>query len=179
MEKQELANILVILVGLLRAIGIASIIALIFLGARLRYIFITAILTLGGIFTTILSFVLGILSFTHAIIYEVFFIMSILGVLLLAFRERKNLPPPKPSENTRCALCSALIRENMEYFVLKCGEDYLYFDSEEHLRKFLKHREEYKKYRKLRIGKPECYYIKSSKTWIPLKQEEVRIEEAN
>jgi len=32
MEKHELAHILIILVGLLRAIGIASIIALIFLG---------------------------------------------------------------------------------------------------------------------------------------------------
>jgi len=32
-------------------------------GARVRYIFITAILTVGGIFTTVLSFLLGVLSY--------------------------------------------------------------------------------------------------------------------
>jgi hypothetical protein len=62
---------LVILAGLLKAVGIACMIALIFMGARLRYIFLIALLTVGGIFTTVLSFLLGILSFTHAVIYEV------------------------------------------------------------------------------------------------------------
>jgi len=54
MEKQELSHILVILAGLLRAVGIACMIALIFVGARLRYIFLIALLTVGGIFTTVL-----------------------------------------------------------------------------------------------------------------------------
>lgn len=75
MEKQELSHILVILAGLLRAVGIACMIALIFVGARLRYIFLIAFLTVGGIFTTVLSFLLGILSFTHAVIYEVVVIL--------------------------------------------------------------------------------------------------------
>jgi len=39
-------------------------IALIFMGARLRYIFLIALLTVGGIFTTVLSFLLGI--YTHS-----------------------------------------------------------------------------------------------------------------
>ncbi|WP_448584464.1 hypothetical protein [Thermocrinis sp.] len=173
MEQQELAHILIILVGLLRAVGIASIIALIFLGAKIRFIFLTAILTVGGIFTTVLSFLLGVLSFTHAVAYEFFAICSILAMFYYAYKDRKNIPPPKPSENTRCALCSAVIRESGDYFVLKCEDKYLFFDSEEHMREFLKHVEEHKKFRKLNIGKPECYYAKSNKRWVQLKQEEV------
>lgn len=118
-------------------------IALIFLGARLRYIFLIALLTVGGIFTTVLSFLLGILSFTHAVIYEA--IVIFINVLVfLCLQGKKNLPPPKPSENTRCVVCSAYIKPNQEYFVLKCGENYLYFDTEEHLKRFIENIEEYK-----------------------------------
>jgi Gpi18-like mannosyltransferase len=52
MEKQGLSHVLVILAGLLRTAGIACMIALIFMGARLRYIFLIALLTVGGVFTT-------------------------------------------------------------------------------------------------------------------------------
>ncbi|WP_333785160.1 hypothetical protein [Thermocrinis sp.] len=179
MDQQELAHILIILVGLLRAVGIASIVALIFLGARIRFIFLTAILTVGGIFTTVLSFLLGILSFTHAVVYELFAIGSIMGMLYYAYKDKKSAPPPKPSENTRCAFCSALIRENRDYFVLKCEDQYLFFDSEEHMKEFLKNIEEQRKFRKLDIGKPECYYSKTNGKWIQLKQEEVRVQETD
>lgn len=131
MEEQELSHILIIPAGLLRAVGIACMIALIFLGARLRYIFLIALLTVGGIFTAVLSFLLGILSFTHVVIF-----INLL-VFFHAYREKRNLPPPKPSENTRCVVCSAYIKPNQEYFVLKCGENYLHFDTEEHLKRFL------------------------------------------
>ncbi len=65
-------------------------IALIFLGARLRYIFLIALLTVGGIFTTVLSFLLGILSFTHAIIYEAIVIFINGLVFFYAYREKKE-----------------------------------------------------------------------------------------
>ncbi|MCC6063701.1 MAG: hypothetical protein LM570_04135 [Thermocrinis sp.] len=176
MEEQELSHILIILAGLLRAVGIACMIALIFLGAPLRYIFLIALLTVGGIFTAVLSFLLGILSFTHAVIYEVVVIFINLLVFFYAYREKKNLPPPKPSETTRCVVCSAYIKPNQEYFVLKCGENYLYFDTEEHLKRFfLENIEEYKKFRNLQIKEPECYYIHSRKLWVDLKQEEVSV----
>jgi hypothetical protein len=90
MEEQGLSHILVILAGLLRAVGIACMIALIFLGARPRYIFLIALLTVGGIFTTVLSFLLGILSFTHAIIYETIVIFINGLVLVYAYREKKG-----------------------------------------------------------------------------------------
>jgi len=48
-------------------VSIFCVIALIFMGARLRYIFLIALLTVGGIFTTVLSSLLGILSFTHVV----------------------------------------------------------------------------------------------------------------
>jgi hypothetical protein len=175
MEKQELSHILVILAGLLRAVGIACMIALIFLGARLRYIFLIALLTVGGIFTTVLSFLLGILSFTHAIIYEAIVIFINGLVFFYAYREKNKLPPPKPSETTRCVVCSAYIKPNQEYFVLRCGENYLYFDTEEHLKRFLENIEEYKKLRNLQIKEPECYYIHSKRIWVDLKQKEVGV----
>jgi hypothetical protein len=105
MEKQELSYILVILGGLLRAVGIACMIALIFLGARLRYIFLIALLTVGGIFTTVLSFLLGILSFTHAVIYEVVVIFINVMVFFHAYREKKNLPHQSP-QKPQGALCA-------------------------------------------------------------------------
>jgi hypothetical protein len=89
MEKQELSHILIILAGLLRASGIACMIALIFMGARLRYIFLIALLTVGGIFITVLSFLLGILSFTHAVIYEVVVILINVLVFFYAYREKR------------------------------------------------------------------------------------------
>ncbi|MFZ8784905.1 hypothetical protein [Thermocrinis sp.] len=90
MEKQELSHILVILSGLLRAVGIACMIALIFLGARLRYIFLIALLTVGGIFTAVLSFLLGILSFTHAVIYEAIVILINVLVFFLRLQGKKE-----------------------------------------------------------------------------------------
>jgi len=90
MEKQELSHILVILAGLLRASGIACMIALIFLGARLRYIFLIALITVGGIFTTVLSFLLGILSFTHAVIYEVVVIFIDLLVFFMPTGKKRT-----------------------------------------------------------------------------------------
>jgi hypothetical protein len=90
MEKQELSHILVILAGLLRAVGIACMIALIFMGARLRYIFLIALLTVGGIFTAVLSFLLGILSFTHAVIYETIVIFINVLVFFYAYREKRT-----------------------------------------------------------------------------------------
>jgi len=179
MEKQELSHILVILGGLLRAVGIACMIALIFLGAQLRYIFLIALLTVGGIFTTVLSFLLGILSFTHAVVYEVVVIFINVLVFFHAYREKKNLPPPKPSETTRCVVCSAYIKPNQEYFVLRCGENYLYFDKEEHLKQFLENIEEYKKLRNLQIKEPECYYTHSKRTWTVLNQKEVSVSKPN
>ena len=116
MEKQELSHILVILAGLSRAEGIACMISLIFLGARLRYIFLIALLTVGGIFTTVFNFLLDILSFTHAVIYEVVVIFINVLVFFNAYREKKSLPSPKPSENTRCVVCSAYIKPDQGVF---------------------------------------------------------------
>jgi len=154
-------------------------IALIFVGARLRYIFLIALLTVGGIFTAVLSFLLGILSFTHAVIYEAVVILLNVLVFFYAYREKKSLPPPKPSENTRCVVCSAYIKPNQEYLVLKCGENYLYFDTEEHLKRFFENIEEYKKFRNLQIKEPERYYIYSKRLWIDLKQKEVGVSKSN
>jgi len=89
MEEQELSHILIILAGLLRAVGIACMIALIFLGARLRYIFLIALLTVGGIFAAVPSFLLGILSFTYAVIYEVVVIFINLLVFFMPIGKKE------------------------------------------------------------------------------------------
>jgi len=95
------------------------------------------------------------------------------------YREKKNLPPPKPSETTRCVVCSAYIKPKQEYFVLRYGENYLYFDTEEHLKRFLENIEEYKKFRNLQIKEPEYYYIHSRRLWVDLKQKEVGVSKSN
>ena len=121
---------------------------------------------------------LNVLSFWHAVAYEGFAIISILTILYIAYRERKNPSPPRPSENTRCIVCSALIKEDQHYIVLKCGVDYLFFDSEEHLRLFLDNIEDYKRFKRLKVGDPECYFVKGKKAWFPLKQEEIGVDKA-
>jgi hypothetical protein len=63
--------------------------------------------------------------------------------------------------------------------VLRCGENYLYFDTEEHLKQFLENIEEYKKFRNLHIKEPECYYIHSKRLWVDLKQKEVGVSKSD
>ena len=45
-------------------------------------------------------------------------------------------------------MCPAYINPDQEYFVLRCGENYLYFDTEKHLKQFFENIEEYKKLKK-------------------------------
>ena len=92
---------------------------------------------------------------------------------------KKNLPLPKPSETTKCVVCSVCIKPNQEYFVLRYGENYLYFNKEKHLKRFLENIEEYKKLRNLQIKESECYYIHSKRLWVDLKQKEVGVSKSN
>ncbi|ADC90200.1 hypothetical protein Thal_1571 [Thermocrinis albus DSM 14484] len=165
MEQRELAHLLVILSGLLRATGIALVIYFIFSGARLRYVFLTVIITIGGIFSAVLGFILGILSFYHALLYEVFAGLVLISLVYMARREKTVLPKPKLPPQARCALCGAYIKPHDNYSAAKCGDTVLFFESPEHLIRFLEDFDTYVKAKELNLKEPSHIFVRSEGAW--------------
>jgi len=139
----------------------------IFKGVALKHVFITAGLTVSGILISLFGFVSGKISALQSFVIEGVFAGFIVALGFYAFmekREKKLKPPGPPPSGTRCPVCMGFVKED-QYCVAREDKDLFYFDTEEHLRRFLEDLKEYKKLRKLNIRKVEDVYVKGWEGW--------------
>ena len=163
----EVGHLLIFASRLFEVFGFLMVILFIFKGIALKYVFITAGITTSGILLSLFGFLSGRISALQSFAIEGVFAGFILALAFHAFmekrEERRRLP--KPPEKVRCPVCMGFVKKEDQYCVAREGKDLLYFDTEEHLRRFLEDLAEYKKLRKLNIKKIEDVYAKGWSQW--------------
>ncbi|MFN3598690.1 MAG: hypothetical protein ACK4VK_03005 [Aquificaceae bacterium] len=168
LDAITLGHILIVLARLLEMFSFGMVLLFIFKGVALKHVFITAFITVGGILVSIFGYLGNFLSSFSSFAVDVFVFFVVLSIAFYAFMEKRELrikPPPVPPKGTRCPVCSGFVKPEDEYGVVREGKDLLYFDSLEHLRRFIENFQEYKALRRLNLRKVEDVYIKGEKTW--------------
>ncbi|MEZ0360519.1 MAG: hypothetical protein ABWK04_01290 [Hydrogenobacter sp.] len=172
MDQFSIGHVLMIVSRLFEMLSFGIILLFVFKGIAVRYIFFVAGVTLLGIFISVINFFSKKYPIEYSFIFEALVFLVVLGTAFYAFmekREKKFLPPPPPPKGTRCPVCSAFIKREDDYCVAREGEELLYFDSCEHLWRFLEDFSIYKDLRRIRLNKVESIYKKGNKTWEDLK----------
>ncbi|MFN3471481.1 MAG: hypothetical protein ACK4ZR_02605 [Aquificaceae bacterium] len=168
LDATTLGHILIIAARLLEMFSFGMVLLFIFKGVALKHVFITAFITVAGILISIFGYLGNFLSPFTSFSVDAFVFFVVLFIAFYAFMEKRELrikPPPAPPKGTRCPVCSAFVKPEDEYCVVREGKDLLYFDSLEHLRRFVENFQEYKALRRLNFKRIEDVYIKGEKTW--------------
>ncbi|WP_448587460.1 hypothetical protein [Thermocrinis sp.] len=162
----EVAHLLIFASRLFEVFGFLMAILFIFKGIALKYVFITAGLTVSGILLSLFGFLSGRVSAFQSFAIEAVFAGFILALGFYAFMEKRKerLKPPKPPpKRTRCPVCMSFIKD--PHCVAREGRDLYYFDTEECLKRFLEDLPSYKKLRKLNIRKIEDVHVRGWDGW--------------
>ncbi|MFN7064967.1 MAG: hypothetical protein ACK4OF_02290 [Aquificaceae bacterium] len=168
LDPTTLGHILVFVARLLEMFSFGVILLFIFKGVALKHVFITAFITVGGVFVSLFGYLGNLLSPFGSLAVDAFVFFVVLAIAFYAFmekREGKIKPPPTPPKGIRCPVCSGFIRAEDEYAVAREGKDLLYFDTVEHLKSFVENFKEYKTLRRLNFKRIEDVYVKGEKGW--------------
>lgn len=168
LDPTTIGYILIFIGRLLEMFGFCIVLVFMFSGVSLKYVFITAGLTVVGMTISIFGYLGGFLSPIASFGVNLFVFPIVLGIAFYAFMEKRKWkirPPPPPPKGTRCPVCGAFVKQEDEYAVAREGRDLLYFDSKEHLYAFLENFAEYKALKKLNFRKVEDIYIKGKGGW--------------
>jgi hypothetical protein len=108
----EVGYLLIFASRLLEVFGFLMALLFIFKGVALKHVFITAGLTISGIFISLFGFVSGKISAIQSFAIEAIFAGFILALGFYAFkekREEKLRPPKPPPKGTRCPVCMEVV----------------------------------------------------------------------
>jgi hypothetical protein len=164
-EVPVLDGVLFILSRLLEFVNIGVIFLFAVKGVPTRYIYAVLLLTV----LSLLSFVASLFLRGNGPLKVSFFITlaSFIAVILIMLRAlRKAGADIILPEGTRCPVCSAFVKLQRA-FALQVGNTHLFFDEEEHLKKFLSAPQDYAKIRKLNIKSAQIdkAYVFKDGTW--------------
>lgn len=163
-----IGHILIVFARLLEMFSFGIVLLFIFKGVALKYVFITAFITVSGILVSIFGYLGNFLSSFTSFAVDVFVFCLVLAIAFYAFMEKREWrinPPPLPQKGTRCPVCGAFVKPEDDYAVAREGKDLLYFDSKEHLKSFLENFQEYKSLRKLNFKSIEDIHLKGERGW--------------
>lgn len=169
METPLVDGVLFVLARLLEFFGIGILFLFAVRGVAARYIY----LVLFMILTSLSSFVLS-LFFKGSTLKLSFLVtvLTFLGILIIAlYAIRSATVEINIPDGYRCPVCSAFVKLVDNIVALKAGHLFLFFDSKEHLMKFLKAPEEYAKIRKINLMSEafEEIYIYTDGKWLRVK----------
>ena len=179
LDAVTVGHILIVFARLLEMFSFGVVLAFVFKGVALRFVFLTAGITVGAILVSIFGYLGGFLSSITSFLVNIFAFSVVLFIAFYAFmdkREGRVKPPPPPQRGTRCPVCGGFVKPEDNYAVAREDRDLLYFDTIEHLHSFLENFQEYKRLRKLNFKKVEDVYFKGESGW--KKVDELK-EEAN
>ncbi|GBC88006.1 hypothetical protein HRbin13_00119 [bacterium HR13] len=168
MDQFSVGHILMIFSRVFEMLSFGIILLFVFKGIGVRYIFFVAGITLLGIFVSVINFFSKKYPVEYSFAFETFVFFVVLATAFYAFmekREKKFLPPPPPPKGTRCPVCSAFVKKEDDYCVAREGEELLYFDSCQHLERFIEDLEAYRKLRNISLKRVEGIYRKGSRAW--------------
>ncbi|MEM3426689.1 hypothetical protein [Hydrogenobacter thermophilus] len=160
METPVLDGVLFILARLVEFFNIGVIILFAIRGVPAKYIYAVLSVTI----LSLISFVVSLL-FKGDTVLKLSFLITLGAFFVMVLITRHALKKAGVSivlpEGARCPVCSAFIKPD-KAIALSLGNFYLFFDEEDHLKKFLASPEEYAKIRKIQmkredIGKAYIY----------------------
>lgn len=169
METPILDGALFILARIVEFINIGMIILFAVRGVPARYIY--AVLSVTVI--SLLFFVVSLL-FRSEDALKLSFLVTVGAFVVMILIARHALSKASIDiilpEASKCPVCSAFVKQEGA-IALHVGHSYLFFDQEEHLRKFLESPEDYAKIRRMEIksdmiGKA---YVYKNGVWLELK----------
>ena len=163
-ETPVLDGVLFVLARLLEFFNIGVIILFAVRGVPARYIYTVLLITLTSLTFFVISF------FLHAplLLSSAITLIAFLSVLYIAIRVlRKEIVDISIPQGVRCPVCSAYIKKEDGVVALRVRDSYIFFDSEEHLRRFLSDFEDYKRLRGLKISREDLgkAYILKDGIW--------------
>ena len=167
-DPVTIGHILIVFARLLEMFSFGFVLLFIFKEVALKYVFITAFVTVGGILVSVFGYLGNLLSPFTSFAVDAFVFCVVLAIAFYAFmekREWKIKPPPLPQKGTRCPVCGAFVKPEDDYAVAREGRDLLYFDNKEHLKSFLENFKEYKSLRRLNFRRIEDVYLKEEGVW--------------
>jgi len=173
MDQLSIGHILMVFSRIVEMLSFGIILLFVFKGVAVRYIFIVAGITLFGILVSVINFLSKKLPVVYSFAFEIFMFFLVVGIAFYAFmekREKRFLPPPPPPKGIRCPVCSTFVKKEDNYCVAREDEELIYFDSCEHLKRFLEDFEAYKKLRGIRIKAVKSIYRKDKGTWEDFKE---------
>ncbi len=158
-------TVLIVLSRILEFFGIIAIMFLMFKGYKLKYVYIV-----GGVVVLSISLsVAGLLVreyFTLFSLADLFITLSIIGgVILYVIRHPEKTKDFTPPEECRCGFCNAYIVKEDELCTLKVGPYTYFFESCDHMVKFLQEAEFMKERHTFpKGGKVKDAFVKTSDT---------------
>jgi len=164
-ETPVLDGVLFVLARLLEFLNIGVIILFAVRGVPARYIYTVLLITL----TSLTFFVISFLLHAPLLLSSAITLIAFLSVLYVAIRVlRKEIVDVSIPQGVRCPVCSAYVKEKEDGVIaLRVRDSYIFFDSEEHLQRFLADFEDYKRLRGLKISREDLgkAYILKDGIW--------------
>ncbi len=149
MESPALDGTLFILARLLEFANIGVIILFASKNVPARYIYYVLGITVFSILFFVVSLFIKGLALTLSLVITLFAFALMLAIAVKVLRAPvADIDVP---ESTRCPVCSAFVKRTEGMVALQAGSSYLFFDSEEHLKRFLEEFEEYVRIRRLNV----------------------------
>ncbi len=130
--------VLVVTSRVVEFIGIIMTFYLFFKGYKAKYVFIVGGIVLVSITSSLVSVFFRDYFYQIAIGDLVITCLLLLGVLIYVIRNPEKTKDFTPPEEARCPFCNALIVSEEGLCTMKVGNHTLYFDSCDHLIRFLK-----------------------------------------
>ncbi len=151
MDSSTIHGLLSLLARLLELFNIGVIILLANKNAPIRYIYYVLGLTVFSVSAFVISVLIKGLALTVSLIITLFaFVLT--AILAIKAIKSPFLDIDIP-EGARCLVCSSFIKRLNGVTALQVENTFLFFDSEEHLRRFLQEFEEYTRVRRLQLRK--------------------------
>lgn len=167
-EQWDLVNTLVIVARFIQVFGFFLGVVMLVKEFPLMYTFGVFMLNLVGFFAILFGVLIGFLSLPGVILSDFFLIAFSFLLFFKAYRikkQRERFPPP-PKPLTRCPVCGAYIKPQSGYCVLMDSKSLLYFDTEEHLKAFIKNPDAYRVSKEINYDGVRKVCLKKEEGWI-------------
>ena len=171
--------LLVVTSRVVEFIGIIATFYLFFKGYKARYVYIVGGIVLLSITLSLSGVFLRDYFFQIAIGDLIITCLLIFGVLLYVVSNPEKTKDFTPPEDARCPLCNALIVKEDNLCTMKIGNYTLYFDSCDHLIKFLKEVEFFLSNGRVPRGRVSEVFLKAKDTGSWRKPSRIQVVEEN
>ncbi len=171
--------VLIIVSRVLEFIGIIITFFLMFRGYKVKYVAIVGGIVLFSITVSLIGLLFREYLYIIALLDMIFTAIVLFGVVLYVIKHPEKTKDFIPPENARCPFCKVYITREDELCTMKVGSYTYFFDSCDHLIKFMKEADFFIERKELPFGDVRDVFVKTKDTKEWKKIEDVEVVENN